>query len=211
MTLSINIDLSERDLEHFTAVQKAAYEAAAHKTPAEVIEAAGELLQQAQKVQVPDFIGQRLARLDTLIAMVRDEGWALPEQDKQRVLSALVYFADPKDVIPDSVPVLGYLDDAIMIELCTRELKHEFDAYEDFCDFRQHEADHRGQNPAAVGRADWLHSRREELIERMHTRRERDYGVGYGSSSGYAGGSGYASKRSYLSSASWRPGTFRMS
>ncbi len=211
MTLSISIDLSDRDLEHFTAAQKAASEAAAHKTSTEVIEAAGKLLEEAQKVQVPDFIGQRLAKLDTLIAMARDEGWALPEEDRQRVLSALVYFADPKDVIPDSVPVLGYLDDAIMIELCTRELKHEFDAYEDFCDYRQHEAQRRGQNPASVGRADWLASRREELIERMHTRRERDYGVGYGTSSGYGGSSGYASKRSYLTSASWRPGIFRMS
>lgn len=205
MPLSIAFDLSDQDIEHFTSAQKAAREAAGEKSAEEIIEAASRLLVDAQKVHVPDFVGQRLAHLDTMIAMARDEGWAMPEADKQRVLSALVYFADPKDVIPDAIPVLGYFDDAIMIELCMRDLKHEFDAYEDFCDFRQAEAIRRGENPSVVGRADWLEGRREELLERMHTRRERDFGTGYGSSSGYA------SKRSYLRGASWRPGIFKLS
>ena len=38
------------------------------------------------------------------------------------------------------------------------------------------EADRRGLNPAEVGRADFLESRREELIGRIHRRRDRDYG-----------------------------------
>ena len=41
----------------------------------------------------------------------------------------------------------------------------------------------------------------EELVERMHQRRERDMGVGYGSSSGYG-----AAKPSYVRT--WRPGLF---
>ena len=204
MALSISFELSDQDIEHFTSAQQAAREAAGSKTPQEIIDAASRLLVDAQKVKVPDFVGQRLAMLDTMIAMARDEGWSMPDPDRQRVLSALVYFADPKDVIPDAVPVLGYLDDAIMIELCVRDLKHEFDSYEDFCDYRQTEAVRRGQNPAQVGHADWLESRRVELIERMHVRRERDFGTGYGSSSGYS------RSKSYLA-ASWRPGIFKLS
>ena len=162
------------------------------------------MLVEAQKVHIPDFILQRLLRLDDLIAMVRDEGFALPQEDCQRVLGALAYFCDPKDVIPDSVEVLGFLDDAIMIELVVRDLKHELEAYDDFCEFREREAQRRGMEPAAVGRADWLGGRREELIERMHERRERDYGSGYGSSSGYA-----SVRSSYVRG--WRPGMFRLS
>ena len=201
MPLAISFELSDRDLEHFNAAIKAAAFSAGSKSPEEVVAAAGQLLESAGSLSLPDFIVQRLEKLDSLIAMVRDEGWALPEEDRQRVLSALVYFADPKDIIPDSVPVLGYFDDAIAIELCVRELKHELDAYEEFCEYRQVESQARGVEPSVVGRADWLGDRRRELQERMHRRRERDYGTGYGGSSGYA-------RESYTSA--WRPGMLRI-
>jgi uncharacterized membrane protein YkvA (DUF1232 family) len=201
MPLAISFELSDRDLEHFNAAIKAAAFTAGSKSEEEVIGAAGKLLEEAGSLQLPDFIMQRLDKLDALIAMVRDEGWALPDDDRARVLSALMYFADPADIIPDSVPVLGYFDDAIAIELCVRELKHELDAYEEFCEYRQTEAAARGVEPSVVGRADWLGDRRRELQDRMHRRRERDYGTGYGGSSGYA-------RESYTSA--WRPGMLRI-
>ena len=111
MPLSINIELSDQDLEHFSNAQKASMEAAGATSAEEVTAAASRLLQDALKVSVPDFVAQRLQRLDQMIAMVRDEGWALGEEDKQRVVSALVYFANPDDIIPDATPVLGYLDE----------------------------------------------------------------------------------------------------
>jgi hypothetical protein len=55
--------------------------------------------------------------------------------------------------------------------------------------------------PEVVGRAEWLAGRREELQQRMHRRRERDYGTGYGGSSGYA-------REGYTSA--WRPGMLRI-
>lgn len=203
MSLSLTIDLNDHDLEHFTNALKAAHKAAEHKSADDIINAAVGLLEGAQKVKTPDFIRDRLMRLDDMIAMVRDEGWHLDEDDKQHVLSALVYFADPSDVIPDHVEVLGFLDDAIMIELCVRELKHELDAYDDFCEYRAHEAKKRGIEPSAVGRVDWLDSRRDELVDRMHARRSREggeFGMGYGSSSGY-GKAGYTR--------AWRPSLFK--
>jgi uncharacterized membrane protein YkvA (DUF1232 family) len=201
MPLSISFELSDRDLEHFNNAIKAATFSAGTKSAEEVTTAAGKLLENATNLQLPDFIYERLDKLDALIAMLRDEGWQLPEEDRQRVLSALVYFADPQDIIPDNVPVLGYFDDAIAIELCVRELRHELDAYEEFCDFRQGEAERRGMNPATVGRAEWLAARRDELQDRMHRQRTRDFGTGYGSSSGYAR-EGYSNP--------WRPSLLRV-
>src|SRR6478609_6721529 len=134
MSITLNFELNDQDLAHFHAA--------------------------AQKVRIPDFIKERLLRLDDMIAMVRDEGWSLPAEDKQRVLSALMYFCDPEDVIPDHIEVLGFLDDAVMIQLSVRELKHELDAYDDFCDFRAHEAGRRGVDPSTLGRTDWLDGRR---------------------------------------------------
>jgi uncharacterized membrane protein YkvA (DUF1232 family) len=201
MPLALSFELSDRDLEHFNEAIKAAAAAAGSRPAPEVLEAASQLLKDAVDKKVPDFIFERLEKLDALIAMVRDEGWALPEEDRQRVLAALAYFADPNDMIPDHVPVLGYFDDAIAIELCVRELRHELDAYEEFCDFRQGEADRRGMSPGEVGRADWLASRRDELQERMHRQRTRDVGTGYGNSSGYA-------RQGYTNA--WRPGIMRV-
>ena len=206
MSLTINIDLSDRDLDHFRGTIERARKVAEGKSNDEIAQAAAELLAKAQQSDPPEFILQRLLLLDTLIAMLRDEGWALSEEDAAQVRWALVYFAAPSDAIPDSVPVLGFLDDAIIVELCARELRHEIDAYNDFCDFRQRESERRGLTPEAVGRADWLAGRREELQERMHRRHSREggrgFGTGYGSSSGYA-----TASRSY--SGGWRPGVFK--
>ena len=201
MPLAISFELSDRDLAHFSQALTAARASAGHKSTEEIISAATALLVEAGKVEVPDFIAERLDRLDALIAMATDVGWHLPEEDRQRVLSALVYFADPKDVIPDSVPVLGYFDDAIAIEMCVKELKHEIEAYDEFCEYRQSGADRRGIDPSTVGRADWLEARRDELVDRMHRRRNRETGGGYGDSSGYA-------RRGYTSA--FRPGPMRV-
>src|SRR4030095_9287096 len=108
MAISLNFELNDRDLEHFQAAAAKARKAAEGKSAQEIIDCAAALLVDAQKVRIPDFILQRLLRLDDMIAMVRDEAWALAEGDRERVLSALVYFCDPQDIIPDNVEVLGY-------------------------------------------------------------------------------------------------------
>jgi len=201
MPLAISFELSDRDLEHFNAAIKAARDSAGNKPAEEIIAAAGKLLEDANKVELPDFIAARLVQLDSLIAMVRDVGWSLNDEDRQHVLSALVYFADPTDIIPDSIPVLGYFDDAIAIELCVRELKHELEAYEEFCEFRENEARRRGVSADQVGSAEWLAERRQELQDRMHRRNNRATGSGYGDSSGYQR-AGYTP--------AWRPGLLRV-
>ena len=203
MSITLNFELNDQDLVHFKQAAEKSKQAAIGKSTEEIVAAAVAMLADAQKVHIPDFIKDRLLRLDDMIAMVRDEGWALPEEDKQRVLSALMYFCDPDDVIPDNVEVLGFLDDAVMIELSVRELKHELDAYDDFCDYRSNEAARRGVDASTLGRTDWLDGRREELIDRMHQRRERDVGTGYGDSSGYAA----TGRSSYVRA--WRPGVFK--
>ena len=202
MSITLNFELNDQDLAHFKQAAERSRQAAAGKSTEEIVASAVGMLADAQKVEIPDFIKDRLLRLDDMIAMVRDEGWALGDEDKQRVLTALMYFCDPDDVIPDNVAVLGFLDDAVMIELSVRELKHELDAYDDFCDYRSNEANRRGVDASTLGRTDWLDGRREELIDRMHQRRERDVGTGYGGSSGYAS----TARSSYVRG--WRPGVF---
>ncbi|MFO1508027.1 MAG: YkvA family protein [Lysobacterales bacterium] len=177
MALTINIDLGDADLQHFIDSMHAAQREAKGLSAKDVTDAAMKLLAGGRSVELPNFIAERLAKLDNMISMVLDEGFALPDEDKSRVLACLTYFANPKDVIPDDVPVLGYLDDAIMIELCVRELHYELEAYDDFNDYRQREAKLRGVDPATLKtkRVEWAEARREEVIDRMRKRRSMSY------------------------------------
>jgi len=180
MSLAITIELGDADLKHFIDAMKNAQEEAKHLSAREVTEAASKLLVEGHEVKLPQFIAERLSKLDSMIAMVNDHGFAMEEEDKQRVLACLTYFANPKDIIPDNVPVLGFLDDAIMIELCVRELQHEIEAYEDFVVYRNEEAHRRGVDPATLKteRVEWAEARRVELLDRMKRRRLSSYSDG---------------------------------
>ncbi len=177
MPLQITIDLEDQDLQFFYDAAKRAQQKAANLTAQQITEAAGKLLVESKDIKVPAFIAERLSKLDAMINMVSDTGWGLTEDDRQRVLSSLIYFAEPDDVIPDNVPVLGFLDDAIMIELCQRELQHEIEAYEDFVAYRHEQASRRGEdaNQVKLQRVEWLEGRRQELQDRMRRRRSESF------------------------------------
>ena len=164
--MRVTFDLSEKDLRYFrSALQKARKSAKSHEESV-IIGGARELVEEVGAGRPPDFIGERIAKLQDLIAMLEDDEWRLTGPDRARVLNALAYFVDPDDLIPDKVPGIGYLDDAIMVELVVQELRHEIDAYEDFCEFRKT----RPKKTVAEG----LESRRVQLQSRMRRRRRRD-------------------------------------
>ncbi|HKL63966.1 MAG TPA: YkvA family protein [Woeseiaceae bacterium] len=175
MTLRISIDLEESDLDHFRLIMKEARRAAGGATDEEIVAAADNLLGQVSGDNVPAYIRQRLDKLRVLTDMLRDGEWKLPDDERRRVINALAYFAEPEDLIPDDIPGLGFLDDAIMVELVVRELRHEIDAYQDFCDFRVREEARQGRNSEdPVTREEWLRSRRRELHSRMRRRRSSE-------------------------------------
>ena len=177
--MQIVIDLSEEDLEHFRHAMRRAKEAAKDLSATEITNAAQQLFDDTQATRVPEFVSSRMKRLGTLIAMVHDTNWGISDAERQNILSALTYFSDPHDAIPDSIPVLGFLDDAIMIELVVEELKHEIDAYDDFCVFRAQAVETQGATAGGdIKRNDWLEQRQNELLERMRGRRSRDSGYG---------------------------------
>jgi uncharacterized membrane protein YkvA (DUF1232 family) len=178
MTMRVTFELQPEDLKHFRLIMREARDAAKSLTADEILSSANNLLREIEDAKVPHFIEERLKRLRTLIGMVEDDEWSLPQEETARVLNALAYFAEPEDLIPDHIPGLGFLDDAIMIELVARELRHEIEAYDDFCAFRDREGARRrskGQDDD-VTRGQWLETRRTELMSRMRRRRRRDRG-----------------------------------
>lgn len=184
MSMDVCITLSDADLQRFVDGMRGAQAKSAELEPGTIVNAARKLLKDIDGSNMPDFVASRFEHINTMIAMIEDVGFGLPEPDRANVLAALTYFTNTNDIVPDDVPVLGYIDDAIMIELCMRELKHELEAYRDFCRWRDNEATRRGENGEThrMTRVEWAEQCRQELIERMHRRREESYVSGETSS-----------------------------
>ena len=170
--MRITFELGDDDLKHFQLIMQNARQTAARIPPEDIVAAAEKLLSNVAESSKPGFIVERLQKLKLMINMLSDLEWRLPHQEATRVLNALAYFAEPEDLIPDNIPGLGFLDDAIMIELVLRELKHEVDAYNDFCTYRER-LRHDSGGKAKPSREDWLDNRRFELQQRMRRRRKR--------------------------------------
>lgn len=170
MPLRITFDLEDKDLRYFRGIMKKAQEQASGADEQSIIGKARAMVEEVRASSVPAFVRSRVESVDSLIGMLEDDEWGLEKKERKDVLSALSYFSDPQDLIPDNVPVLGYIDDAIMIELVVNELRHEIDAFADFCAYRSGEkARNRNQN---LSREEYLDIKRRELHQRMRRRRQ---------------------------------------
>jgi len=164
--MRITFELSDRDIRYFRDCLKRVQTGDRASDEQVVVSGALQLVEQALATEPPDFVRDRIGNLRQLVEMLRDDEWRLEGEDRQRVRSALAYFVNPDDLIPDRVPGIGYLDDAIMVELVVQELRHEIQAYEDFCEFRK-------TRPKDAG-AEALETRRRALQLRMRRRRRRE-------------------------------------
>jgi uncharacterized membrane protein YkvA (DUF1232 family) len=171
MSMKIAFELTDRDLDFFRKALQQSREAVRDADESEIIEAINDVLSEIRKNEpLPDFVGSRIPELESLISMLTDEEWHLPEGDRERLLATFVYFADPEDILPDDIPVIGYLDDVIIIELVVRELHHVRVAYDDFCQFRDEFDSGNAKNVDPVIRRDRIDRRRQQLHQRMQRR-----------------------------------------
>lgn len=179
MSFSINFELQDQDLDYFRQIMTNTQNALSSLDQQQVLAAAKKLATEVNG-KVPHFVASRIEKLKQLIALVEDKEWDLTEEEKAEVLSALAYFAKPEDLIADHVPVLGFLDDAIMIELVAQSLADDIQAYDEFCKFRTAEIARRGAD-AATTKADWLDAKKHELHSWMRRRRaeRRSSGGGF--------------------------------
>lgn len=173
MALDITFHLQDSDLEYFRDVMRKAQSGVGKLDEKEILGKVRALSDEV-KGEVPEFVTERLHQLDVLVDMIEDVEWQIPDEERNDVVSALAYFGEPEDLIPDHIPVLGFLDDAIMIELVVEDLRDNIEAFTEFCVYREREKSRR--DPATITSDDWLDAKRRELHSRMRNRRSRRSG-----------------------------------
>ncbi|QTH71911.1 YkvA family protein [Pseudoalteromonas xiamenensis] len=170
MSLEINLELTDADLAHFRHLMDAAIAKSEQLSNEEIISRAKALVEKMESAPLPEFVQSRLMSLSALINAVQDEEWQMPEDEKKEIMTSLAYFSEPEDIVPDHVPVIGYLDDAIMIELVLQNLSLDLKAYREFCGFRATEEARRGE-AANVNRENWLAGTRAQIRSSMRRNR----------------------------------------
>ena len=77
----------------------------------------------------PDFIATLISDVKFLYEMMCDEDYAISWETKALIIFGLGYFISPIDAIPDAIPVVGYLDDAVVVAWICNSLGEEIDEY----------------------------------------------------------------------------------
>lgn len=86
-----------------------------------------------KKLRFIPFAGDKLARIPIMVSLIRNyikgRYKSIPIGVIIAVLSALIYFFTPLDVIPDIIPGIGYIDDGLVIASCWKLVNSDLEEY----------------------------------------------------------------------------------
>ena len=96
------------------------------------------LVRTEKKLNLLPVVGTSLAMIPSMISLVRSytkkEYTEIPIGTIIAIISALLYFISPVDLIPDVIPVAGHLDDAAVVGACLALVKSDLDDYKKWRD-----------------------------------------------------------------------------
>lgn len=144
----------------------------------QVASAARELVDQPHPARAPPCILQRVRRGAAIDMMLADPDWDTDARRAEVAAIVASYMRGNHELIPNQLPVVGRLDDAILVEESWPSLAQEVADYLDFCRLRHIEAALRGEdrrrrfgftreqwrNAAAAERAWVEHIRRVDTV-----------------------------------------------
>ena len=144
-------------LDYFNAVLQEISCGAPSLNMDQIITASRRVLARYQVGQRPVFVESRLQALVRLEEMAANAGWDLSIDDRRRIKRLRRYVQEPEGLLPDALPVIGQLDDALLIDVALQVLRDELADYEEFCRFCQVAADFASVDVSEVGltRAQW--------------------------------------------------------
>lgn len=141
----------------------------------QVVTAARELCDSSVLAAEPPSIRERMRRLETAALMIDDPDWDAANEAAHAARLVIDYARGSDHLIPDWVPTVGRLDDAIVLDAAWPRLAGEIESYLDFCRLRALAA---GPGASSGFRsADWAQARREAaaLVAHQSEVRERSY------------------------------------
>ncbi len=144
--------------------------------PGQIAAAARRLLFTDARESGVASIARRIERIQELERMRADGSFELHAAVSTRIRELVEYVENADDLIPDATPVVGQLDDAILVDLLLRDLGPELADYADFCAWRREAAAREGVPPEsiAVRCEDWIDARRRE-VEAARQQRRTNY------------------------------------
>lgn len=132
--------------------------------------AARELIDQPQAAsRFPEPIARRLEIAGQIDRMLGDHDWSPDGSAVDTAHLVVDYLHGVERLIPATLPAVGRLDDAILVDAAWPQLADEVESYRDYCRLRAIEAELRGCEAATMpfSREDWQRARMLEaqLIE----------------------------------------------
>ena len=175
MAFKVTFTLDEQDSKYFQDLYRTARKNAKAEDAPHIVGEVKKLIERVRGAKrVPHFVSDAITTLEDLIQMLEDKDYQLPRAVSESAVAGLAYFANPQDVIPDHIPALGFLDDAIMISFVAEEFRHELWAYRKFRSFRGG-AEQRPWTAVAKDRLPRrLEEYRRDLREKVEARKLRD-------------------------------------
>lgn len=86
-----------------------------------------------KKLEIVPIVGDKLADIPIMISLLKSfkngEYTDAPIGTIIAILSALIYFVSPFDIIPDSIPFLGHLDDVGVVSTCWKMVDSDVEEY----------------------------------------------------------------------------------
>ncbi|MGH8041914.1 MAG: hypothetical protein ACREPN_07720 [Rudaea sp.] len=139
--------------------------------------AARRVLRAAAKRHEAPFIRVRMRRAAEIRAAFVDAHWPVSAA-LEPIMDAIVGYMDDTahPLIARDVPVIGQLDDAILVDAAMDTLRAELDDYADFCRFRHAEIARIGPTASvpSITREYWRREREQELLLEQQLRRVRE-------------------------------------
>lgn len=166
-----SIVLADDQLDRFNALARLLDPAMPALTGEQIAGVARRVLRTAAAGGQSPFIASRLRRAAEMRALRADADWASRPDHAQRMDALLAYLDDPNDLIRDDIPIVGRLDDALLVDIAMDGLREELDDYAEFCRYRSAEG-------GAVDRGAWEKARADELRLEQQLRRTRNGSYG---------------------------------